>query len=64
MDEDEVCPTCGGDSEVSQDTTDSCYEHTTVQIPCPDCSGLDEDGFEPDDDYEDFWWYGDPNYGN
>jgi DnaJ-class molecular chaperone len=55
MDED-VCETCGGDGELSQDTTDSRYEHTTKQVPCPDCSGLDEDGFEPDEYEEDDWY--------
>lgn len=49
MDED-VCETCGGDGVVSYDTTDSRYEHTTVEKPCPSCA--------------DFWWYGDPNYGD
>ena len=64
MDEDEVCPTCGGDRVISSDTTDSSFEHTTEESPCPDCGVTDEDGPEPDDDYEDFWWYGDPNYGD
>lgn len=49
----DVCETCGGDGELSVDTTDSRYEHTTKQIPCPDCTDLDEDGFV-DDDYEDY----------
>lgn len=48
-DDEDVCPTCGGDGVVSGDTTDSSHEHTTVESPCPDCG--DNDCGEPDYDY-------------
>lgn len=54
--DEDVCKACGGEKVISIDTTDSRYEHTTKEVPCPDCG-------DTDDDIEDLWWYGDPNYG-
>lgn len=49
-DDEDVCPTCGGERVVSGDTTDSSHEHTTVESPCPDCGEVDEGDYEPDED--------------
>lgn len=52
MDEDDVCLTCGGDRVVSSDTTDSSFEHTTEESPCPDCGVTDDDNDYYDEDDE------------
>ena len=52
MDEDEVCPTCGGDRVISSDTTDSSFEHTTVESPCPDCGVTDDNDYYDEEDDE------------